>query len=253
MKFIEFDKEKCDNCYKCLRICPTKAISFNKEDRKIMDHLCIKCGLCQTSCPREALKIKSRLEEVMSLINQGEKIAVSIAPSFVGAFALENPGSMAHALKAIGFTYIEETAIGAEMVADLYDEYIEKGDGRNIITSCCPSANYLIEQHYPFLISSIIPVVSPMIAHGLSLKKRYGKDTKVVFIGPCLAKMAEAEEIQGAIDSVLTFEELDKLIKKKERRLYDYEPMEFDYVSQSRGRAFPLGGSLKKSGHTNED
>jgi iron only hydrogenase large subunit-like protein/uncharacterized Fe-S cluster-containing protein len=253
MKFIEFDEETCDSCYKCLRTCPTKAISFNKNQRHIIDSLCIKCGICQKTCPREALHIRNNAERIMEMINNGEEVAVSLAPSYVGAFGLDTPKVIVGALKAIGFSFVEETAIGAEMVASQYDEYIMKGDGGNMITSCCPSATYLIEQHYPTLISSVIPVVSPMIAHGKNIKAVYGQQVKVVFIGPCMAKIAEAEEISGAIDGVMTFEELDGLIKNRGMNLNEYEAMDFRRSSYSRGRAFPLGGSLKKNGEMNKD
>jgi len=253
MKFIEFDQKKCDSCYKCLRTCPTKAISFNKDSRKVIDNLCIKCGLCQQSCPQGALKIRSNVEAVENLIAHGESVAVSIAPSFVGAFGLDQPEIMVGALKELGFSIVEETAVGAEMVAKEYDQYIEETEKDVIITSCCPSANYFIEQHFPFLIPSVIPVVSPMVAHGKTIKAHYGHETKVVFIGPCLAKIAEAEEMGEAIDEVLTFDELDQMIKAKGKRLYDYTPKTFDRTSHARGRAFPLGGSLKKDGKVTKD
>lgn len=245
MKFIEFEKEKCDSCYKCLRVCPTKAISFHGTDRKIVNDLCIKCGLCQSTCPQEALTIRSQMAKLNELIAKGERIYVSLAPSYVGAFGLDRPKQIVSALKDLGFSMIEETAYGAEIIASYYDTYIQRSGNKNIITSCCPSANYLIEQYYPSLISYVIPVVSPMIAHGKAIKKRFGKDVTVVFIGPCLAKMAEAEEMEGAIDLVLTFEELDKLLKDKGKRIQDYEEQSFDALSSQRGKAFPLGGSLR--------
>ncbi len=245
MKFIEFDKEKCDSCYKCLRICPTKAISFNKSERKIIDSLCIKCGLCQASCPQEALKITSQVDYVQSMIDAKETVVVSIAPSFVGAFGLSQPGKMVTALKKVGFSHVEETAFGAEIIANHYDACIEKNTQKNYITSCCPSANYLIEEYYPMLIPYVIPVVSPMIAHGRSIKKRYGANVKTVFIGPCLAKMAEAEELPDAIDAVVTFEELELVFKSEHIILSECEVDTFDAVGSQRGRAFPLGGSLR--------
>ncbi len=246
MKFIEFDENKCDSCYKCLRICPTKAISFNKDQRSIIDNLCIKCGLCSQSCPQEALHIRSSAGIIRTLVADGHDVAVSIAPSFAGAFGLDNPLRVVGGLRQMGVKYIEETAIGAEMVAREYDRYIEENEQGVYITSCCPSANYLIEQHFPYLISSVIPVVSPMIAHGKSMKQRYGEDTKVVFVGPCMAKMAEAEELSGAIDYVVTFDEIYQLQKALGRNFRDCKPSDFDATSYSRGRAFPLGGSLQR-------
>lgn len=254
MKFIRFHKDRCDNCYKCLRVCPTKAIAFSKNDRKIIDGLCIKCGLCQASCPQEALDIQSELSKVYQMMDNKEKIAVSIAPSYVGAFGMTEPKRMVGALKSLGFDYIEETAFGAELIAMAYDDAIEKNDKTNIITSCCPSANYLIEQHYPTLIQYMLPLVSPMIAHGRSMKQRYGEQTKVVFIGPCLAKMAEAEEMRDAVDAVLTFAELESMIKNKGEKIHHYEPMEFEVHGSGRGKAFPLGGSLRnKKNKARED
>lgn len=261
MKFIEFEKEKCDGCYKCLRVCPTKAISFNKSERKIVDALCIKCGLCEASCPQDALNIRSQLEEVFHWIAEGKKVSVTIAPSFVGAFGLTKPTAMASVLRQLGFIYVEETAIGADVIADHYDKVIndymdmsQLTEATSFITSCCPSANYLIEEYYPSLIPYIIPVVSPMIAHGRMMKAQYGEDHKIVFIGPCLAKMAEAEEISGAIDAVITFEELDQMMKANKIHLNEQETSYFDCDSSIRGCAFPLGGSLReKEGNYRED
>ncbi|MEG0109468.1 MAG: [Fe-Fe] hydrogenase large subunit C-terminal domain-containing protein, partial [Lachnospiraceae bacterium] len=82
---------------------------------------------------------------------------------------------------------------------------------KNIITTCCPSMNDLVEKYYPDLVNMMAPVVSPMIAHGRYIKALYGTDVKVVFLGPCIAKKQEAigdARVVGAIDAILTFEEL---------------------------------------------
>jgi len=247
MNFIDFDENKCDSCYKCLRICPTKAISFNKDKRSIIDDLCIKCGHCQESCPQGALKIHSSMSIVEKLIDEGEEVVVSLAPSFAGAFGLDDPLRVVGALKDMGVKFVEETAIGAGMVAQEYDRYIDESDDNVFITSCCPSAYYLIEQHYPYLTSMIIPIVSPMIAHGRSIKARYGQEVKVVFMGPCLAKMAEAEEVEGVIDCVITFDEFYQRQREMSKSLRDYAPEPFDAVSYKRGKAFPMGGSLERT------
>ncbi len=247
MKFIHFDSEKCDSCYKCLRMCPTKAISFNKNQRHIVDNLCIKCGKCQQVCPRDALSITSAKDKVYEMIKSDYKVVASIAPSYVGAFGLKEPGKVIAMLKIMGFTAVEETALGADMVVEEYKEYLKNTDQDVVITSCCPSAYYLIEQHYAFMIPSLIPVVSPMVAHGKSIKARFGPSTKTVFIGPCLSKMAEAEEAEGAIDAVLTFAELDQMMKDSPFNIHDCEPENLAKESSQLGRAFPLGINLEKT------
>ena len=239
MSFILFDKELCDSCYKCLRVCPTKSIRFSKNERSIIDTLCIKCGMCALKCPKHALLIKNSVETVIEMINGPEQTVVSLAPSYVSAFAMKDPRGISGALKKLGFDYVEETAVGAEIVSCQYEKLIYKGC-ENIITSCCPSANDLIASQYPGLIKNILPVVSPMIAHGRSIKKRYGDHVKVVFIGPCLSKMAEAEEEGQAIDAVITFRNLQDWFEKAGINLCGESEDCFDQTGSLRGKAYPL-------------
>lgn len=242
MKFIQFDKEKCDSCYKCLRVCPTNAIGFNGETREILDDVCIKCGVCQKECPQQALTITNPIDRVQAMIeNPLIQTVVSIAPSYISAFELKSAENMAGALKALGFDNVEETSFGADIVAQHYTDLIQESGLDNVITSCCPATNYLIESHYPELIPYVLPVVSPMIAHGRHIKKRYGQDCFTVFIGPCLAKMAEAEELPGAIDAVITFTELQNWFTRENMNINEQEPVSFDQYGTVLGKGFPLG------------
>ena len=246
MKFINFSREKCNNCYKCLRTCPSKAITILEKHAEIVDEMCISCGKCQVVCQKEALYIKSNINQVKSAIQDDKKVIASIAPSFAGAFEMKEENQIVTALKQLGFDVVEETAIGAEIVLDSYKEYAEKGSFDNLITTSCPSANYLVEKYYPSLTKYMIPIVSPMIAHGKLLKHKYGMDSYIVFIGPCLAKKVEAEDFQHneIIDSVLTFEELDEWFKEEKIQLNELEPQPFDHTSYRRGNSFPLEGGF---------
>lgn len=245
MNFINFDPEKCDECFKCLRVCPTKAIAFTNKRHYVIDEKCIKCGLCQLHCPEGALSIKLDIDLVKRSLSNNKKVIASIAPSFAGAFKnLENPALINTALKKLGFYFVEETARGAEIISELYEDVIEKAEQDNIITSCCPSSNYLIEHYYAKSVDSVIQFVSPMLAHGYDIKSRYGEDSFVVFIGPCLAKKAEALEVPGSIDAVITFRELEKWFEDEGINVNELEETEFDTEVTERGRAYPLGGSL---------
>lgn len=244
MKFIEFDSKKCDSCFKCLRVCPTKAIAFSGTRRQIVDELCIKCGLCQAHCGPGALKIHLDINRVKDAISSGRRVVASLAPSFVGAFGLSEADRMVGALKTLGFDQVEETAHGAEIISRHFEMQIQNSDKANIITSCCPSANYLVEHYYPDAVDSVIPVVSPMLAHGRDIRSRFGEEVYIVFIGPCLAKKAEAVEIGGSIDAVITFTELDEWLKSEGISVRDSEKAPFDHPVSRRGRAYPLGGSL---------
>lgn len=238
--FIEFDSNKCDECFKCLRNCPTKAISFTKDKRSILEDLCIKCGQCITTCHQNALKLSYDMNYVKTLIASPKKVVATLAPSFAGVFNMKNPGQMVTALKVLGFDHVEETARGAEIVSKKYDELIAERKDDNIITSCCPSTMYLIQKKYKNGIDQALHIVSPMIAHGREIKARYG-DVFTVFIGPCVAKKAEAMTFPDAIDAVITFRELETWLNTSSIQLKDLDVTDFDATASRRGRSYPVG------------
>jgi len=245
MSNINFSKAFCKNCYKCLRSCPVKAIKFENEQATIDEKRCIECGHCLTICPQNAREIKSDVEVVKLAISSGKKIIASLAPSFAGYFDVEQ-GHVVAALKKLGFSIIEETAVGAEIVADLYNDYILEHERDVYITTACPSANYLVEKYFEEIIPHLIPVVSPMIAHGKLLKKKFGGDSFVVFIGPCLAKKSEFEYFQkdNVIDAVLTFDELNSWITESGIEIHSIEEENFNINPYSKGQGFPMGGGI---------
>jgi len=245
MKYMNFSKANCKNCYKCLRACPVKAIKFKNDQAEIEEDRCIACGHCLSICPQNARQVLSDLDMVKYIVNLSTPVIATLAPSFAGFFDVEE-GKVITALKKLGFSYVHETAYGAELVAKQYNEYVESHNQDNYITTSCPSANYLVEKYYPELVKYMIPTVSPMVAHGKILKRVYGKDSFVVFIGPCHAKKVEVEEYKDEkiINAVLTFEEVKAWLKEEAINIKDLELSEFQHNHLSGGRSFPLGGGI---------
>lgn len=213
MRVIDFRDASCRHCYKCVRHCEVKAISVQNEQAHIMKDHCINCGHCLEVCPQNAKTFASDMDRVKGYLRQGMKTVISIAPSYLGVLEYGSPGQIVDALQKLGFYEVRETAEGAALVTREYWKLLKEGQMKNIITTCCPSVNDLIEKYYPSLVSLMAPVVSPMIAHGRLIKELYGEDVKVVFLGPCIAKKEEAigdDRVTGAIDAILTFEEITK-------------------------------------------
>lgn len=246
MELLSFNRANCKNCYKCLRSCPVKAIRFRNEQAEIVEERCIFCGRCLVVCPQGARNIRSGLEGIKKAIKNKRKVIASLAPSFAAAFQIRKYGGILTALKRLGFYGVEETAAGADLISLYYSEYMEKGEYENLITTCCPSANYLIEKYFPSLVKYMIPAVSPMIAHGRMIKEAYGRDSFTVFIGPCVAKKYEAVEIQnrGIVDGVLTFEELLQWFKEAGIQIESEDEGIFDNRASMAGRVFPVQGSI---------
>ena len=218
IKVIGFQETQCKDCYKCVRTCEVKAIVVKDGHAQIMDEKCVLCGHCLEICPQNAKTIISDMDKVKGFLRQGDKVAVSLAPSYRGVFKGGKPGQILSALKKLGFYQIRETSEGAAYVTQAYADLLLEEQMDNVISTCCPSVNDLIEIYYPELTRFMAPVVSPMIAHGRLIKKQLGQEVKVVFVGPCIAKKREAEgdsRVTGAIDAVLNFAEVEEWMEQE--------------------------------------
>lgn len=214
INYLDFKNARCRDCYKCLRECPVKSIRFENHQARIMESRCILCGKCTIVCPQDAKKVHSEADDIKALINSGDKVIASVAPSFVSSFKTDDFASMKNALKKLGFYDADETSLGAKAVTAEYKKLLDTGDFKNFITSACPAVNRMIQLYYPSALKYLAPVDTPMIAHAKILKKEH-PDCKVVFIGPCIAKKREAHE-SGIVDGVLTFEDLAEMFREKE-------------------------------------
>ena len=250
MSVIKLQQANCMNCYKCVRVCPVKSIAVEDEQARIMDEKCILCGQCSIACHQNAKTVRNDLWKVKDFIHSDDKVIASIAPSFVAAFEYQYVGQVVGALKALGFYSVQETAIGALNVSEEYKRLMEEGNMENIITTCCPTVNLLIEKYYPKLIPYMAPVISPMLAHGRMIKRTYGwENVKVVFIGPCVSKKDEAENhlTQGAIDAVLTFEEILSWLEDENIVIDDQIIELFDGIEALTTRSYPIPMGVIKS------
>ncbi|EOS41119.1 4Fe-4S dicluster domain-containing protein [Lachnospiraceae bacterium] len=250
MKVIDFKDAKCRHCYKCVRHCQVKAITVQQEQARILTDHCINCGRCMEICPQNAKTFASDMDRVKGFLRQGLKTVISIAPSYIGVLDFDRPGQVVDALLKLGFTEVRETAEGAAMVTGEYQRLIRENQMPNIITTCCPSVNDLIEKYYPECAPLMAPVVSPMVAHGRYIKKLYGEDVKVVFLGPCIAKKQEAigdERVTGAIDAILTFEELAIWLDEAKISIYDCQDRPMGNPDPEINRMYPISGGVVQS------
>jgi uncharacterized Fe-S cluster-containing protein len=190
-------------------------------------------------CPQNAKQIVDSTEKAKVLIQSGAPVAASVAPSFIANFGA-GIKPMREALMKLGFADAEETAIGATIVKREYEKLLREGR-EVLISSCCHSANLLIQKHFPHALPYLADVVSPMQAHALDIKRRK-PDSKVVFIGPCVAKKDEAD-YYGTVDAALTFEELAAWLLEKKVFL----EKSCDSDNRSRARLFPTAGGILKA------
>ena len=258
------DKSKCVECGMCAKVCPfaaivnrkrpcqisckVKAISINEDNAASIDNSkCIQCGACVYQCPFGAIMDKSFILNVIDLIKKSEsnkkyKVYAMVAPSISSQFTYAKLGQVITGLKELGFFTVVEAALGADMVAQAESkELSEKGF---LTSSCCPAFVSYVKSAFPQLLPLVSHNLSPMATLAKYIKST-DKTAKIVFIGPCTAKKAEAQldTVKPYVDAVLTFEELQALY---DSRNIDITALGEDVLDNASyfGRIFARSGGL---------
>ncbi|MGE5652777.1 MAG: [Fe-Fe] hydrogenase large subunit C-terminal domain-containing protein [Bacillota bacterium] len=253
MAIITTNPANCKDCYRCVRSCPVKAIRIHRGHAEVVAERCILDGECVRVCPQHAKVVKTDLAQVRAWLDRGEEVVASLAPSFVSVLDATF-GQMTEALHRLGFVAVEETALAAKSVAEEHRRILAHAD-RPVIGSSCPTIVNLVERYYPHLVPLLAPVVSPMIAHAMALRSRLGDQVRVVFIGPCLAKIAERERegIAQWVDAVITFNDLFVLLKDQSINPPNLIGANTPAMEIGAARLFPLGGGMLKAASLSSD
>ncbi len=216
----------CRDCYKCVRTCPVKAIQIKDGSAVIIKDRCIFCGRCVAVCPNSAKKIRSDLSRAKVLMGTKDRVICSLAPSFASEFRGKEEKLLA-ALRRLGFWAVSETAIGAAYVSAAIDKYAEEHDGKcPWISTACPSVVEIVRKYHPEDTAYLAKVPSPLQTHCAYLRKLYGEDIGIIFIGPCAAKKNEADIAPGYPDIALTWDELRTWMADEHFSLDSVDPSE---------------------------
>ncbi len=244
---------KCKRCYSCIRECPANAIRVVDGQAVVIEERCISCGHCVKVCSQNAKMVKGDSHKVLNELLSGYECHAIIAPAFAASFP-DTYNKLSTALKRIGFKAVSETAFGADLVSVEYSKYAEDNPGKTIISSPCPAIYNYIEKYFTELVPNLAPIVSPMIAMGRYLKNQ-NQSTKVVFIGPCIAKKHEYQDVQvtDAVDAVLTFSELRDILESNEIVLSELEETPLDPPYASMGKSYSIPGGLLKTAGMDSD
>jgi len=246
------EKAQCRDCYRCLRLCPVKAIRLEGGQASVVADLCIACGTSIRECPQGAKHFRNDVALVRQLIRSGQPVAASVAPSFAGVLQPWERHRLAAGLRQLGFAHISETAIGAWHVALQSAQLAATAPDQPKLCTACPSMVRYVTAYRPPLAKWLLPVSSPMVSHARWLKARR-PELLVVFIGPCVAKKVEAEASEGSVDAALTFTEVQEWFAQEGVDLATLEESTFDDPVPQTAALFPLpGGLVEASGMHHE-
>ncbi len=243
-------KNRCRVCYTCVRECPAKAIKIINGQAEVLNERCIVCGNCTKVCSQGAKVFLHTTDKVNELLQSGRKNIAIVAPSFPAEFEEINDYKIfVSMIRKLGFDVVSEVAFGADLVATRYHKLIKESSGKCYISSDCPAIVSYVEHYHPRLVENLAPIPSPMVAMSRVMREKYGDHTNIVFIGPCVAKKAESDEV----DEMITFAELRDMFTLNKIKPFDIDPTEFDTPLGGKGAVFPVSrGLLQTAGITDD-
>jgi len=242
---IYTEKRECQDCYKCVRHCPVKAIKVEGGYASVIAELCIVCGHCVEVCPNGAKRVRDDLPRVRQLLASKERVLVSLAPSFVTEFSGLEPARLLQALTRLGFHGVSETALGAQQVSAQAAALLAAKPDTALFSSACPTIVTWLQKHRPDDSRFLTGLLSPLLTHCKLLRQQFGADIGIVFIGPCIAKKLEAQQHPELLDAALTFEDLRRWFEQ-EKLAPETLPPTGSFVPEraAEGAWYPVDGGM---------
>ena len=244
---IYTEKRECQDCYKCVRNCPVKAIKVEGGYASVVPELCILCGHCVEVCPNGAKKVRDDLSQAKQLLAMKNRVLVSLAPSFVSEFPDARAGQMIRALRQLGFSGVSETALGAQQVSAQAAAMLQANPNRVLVSSACPTVVAYLQKHEPEGSRLLANLLSPLLTHCKMLRQSFGQDIAIVFIGPCIGKKIEAAQHPELLDVVLTFEDLRRWLEQEKiapASIVETPDDHFVPEAASEGAWYPVDGGM---------
>lgn len=201
---IHFLGENCKSCIKCVKSCPTEAISIINGKVIIDDTQCINCHVCVQVCDQKQLKIREvNLDEAFK--QHAYNIAL-IPTSILSDFQeFDELKELVHAIKAFHF---DEVVQYSDIEGMLYQQALKDSSHADhvMLTSFCPTINRLIKQEYPTLIDHLLPYDYPVEIIARRLREKYkGQDIGIFSLCECVGKLTLAKEPLGKMDSQIDY------------------------------------------------
>lgn len=239
----------------CIKACEFDAISRKPGQPRVAIDLthCVGCAACAKSCKSGKLTASKDILPALEAVRDAKGLVYAlIAPAFQGQFSPNvTPGMLRSAFLKLGFDGMLEVALFADILtlkeAFEFDQNIHKEEDFQLTSCCCPMWIAMLRKIYSQLMPHVPGSVSPMIACGRAVKVLH-PDAVTIFVGPCLAKKSEAREpdLKGAVDYVLTFEEVKDIFNAAGIDPAKMEDKERDHSSRT-GRIYAHTGGVSEA------
>ena len=255
-QLVVVDPGKCNLSFTCIRVCPVKAIKIADKHAQIIPSRCIGCGNCVVVCAQNAISSRNEKDQVKDLLSSGKKVAAICDPSISGEFVdITDYRKFVAMIRALGFSYVLDTAFGVDLVAFKYRDLLSDFHGKYYITTNCPPVHAHVEKYHPELVDNLAPIVPPYVAMAKVVRHYYGDDTIVVYITACVAAKDDVKYFKddGHIEHVLTFVELRDLFAENSINENMVEFSDFDPPVGRKGGLFPISRGFLQAVDINQE
>jgi iron only hydrogenase large subunit-like protein len=255
---VYIDPKKCTNCLTCVRVCPVKAIKADarKPYPSVRNKQCIGCGDCISACVPKAMLYRNSIDDAkVFLKSKGKKVAI-VSPSISAEFDdITDYRKFVQMIKSIGVDHVNEVSFAVDLIAYKYLGLFGDFKGLYYITSCDPVVVSFVEKYHPDLVKNLAPFVSPMVAMAKVVRRHYGKNVEVMYIGPDIASKDVAANTvgDGKVEVVLTFPELREMFEQLNISENTVEFSEFDTPIGYKGSLYPLRNGLIQAADIDEN
>jgi iron only hydrogenase large subunit-like protein len=215
---FRIDREKCQGCLSCMRVCPTHAIRVKDAKARYRSDSCIDCGVCLTACSSDAIYATTTSVEDLSRFKF--KVAVP-SPILFGQFPTGiTPAQIVEGLLAFGFDEVWDYSVEINLVARAVQQYVDRWTGPTpLISISCPVVVRLVQVSYPAMVDQLIPIQPPREIAGREAKRCFSArlglpedQIAAIYITPCQAKtisiLQPAEGVVSNLDGALSFHEV---------------------------------------------
>lgn len=255
---LKINPETCIACYACVRACPVKAIRVQSASVKpeIIPQRCIGCGSCVAVCGPGAIELRNTKNELHKLLAENKNVVALVDPSIAGEFPdITDYRKFVQMLRTLGFSRIHEVAFGVDLVGRAYKELFNKSRGKYYIMSNDPVTVSFVEKYKPALVPNLAPIVPPVAATAMVVRKMAGEDVILVHISPLIASKDEILRFEGdsRIDLAVTFVELRELFQDSKIHETDLEYSDFDAPLGYKGNYFPVANGIIQAAGLEED
>lgn len=167
---VIFTNDQCVGCNKCIRECPSLLANIAKDGCIAVDvEKCIQCGACFEACRHQARDYEDDTDVFLNDLKHGKSFSVIVAPAFVANYP-DSYKKIFGYLKSLGVNHIYSVSYGADITTWAYIKYILETGKYGLISQPCPAIVNYVETYEPELISSLVPIHSPMMATAVYVK-----------------------------------------------------------------------------------